>query len=90
MLQKEGFAEIISIGDELLIGQVVNSNAAWMGEQLFSSGIALRRVVTIGDVEADLHAALDEAIERAQFIFFDRRPGAYLRRYYQTCFVPLF
>ncbi len=69
MFQKEGFAEIISIGDELLIGQVVNSNAAWMGEQLFSSGIALHRVVTIGDVEEDLHAALDEAIARSQIIF---------------------
>lgn len=69
MLQKEGLAEIISIGDELLIGQVVNSNAAWMGEQLFSSGIALRRVVTIGDSEADLHAAIDDACNNAQFIF---------------------
>lgn len=69
MSMKEGFAEIISIGDELLIGQVINSNAAWMGEQLFLSGYALRRVVTIGDSETDLHEALNEAIGRAQFIF---------------------
>ncbi|HMM11946.1 MAG TPA: competence/damage-inducible protein A [Bacteroidales bacterium] len=68
MSTKEGYAEIISIGDELLIGQVINSNAAWMGEQLFSAGIALRRVITIGDNEADLHEAIDAAISRSQFV----------------------
>jgi nicotinamide-nucleotide amidase len=64
-----GAAEIISIGDELLIGQVINSNASWMGEQLFLSGIPLRRVTTIGDNEQDLHEAIDAAIERVQFVF---------------------
>ncbi|MBK9291437.1 MAG: competence/damage-inducible protein A [Bacteroidetes bacterium] len=69
MQQKKGKAEIISIGDELMIGQVINSNASWMGEQLFSAGIALVRVTTIGDNEADLHEALDSALNRAQFVF---------------------
>lgn len=69
MSAKDGLAEIISIGDELLIGQVINSNAAWMGEQLFASGIALRRVTTIGDNESELHETLNAAIGRAQFIF---------------------
>ncbi|MDO8898469.1 MAG: competence/damage-inducible protein A [Bacteroidales bacterium] len=64
-----GAAEIISIGDELLIGQVINSNASWMGEQLFLSGVPLRRVTTIGDNEQDLHEAIDAAIERVQFVF---------------------
>ncbi|MBS4060561.1 MAG: competence/damage-inducible protein A [Bacteroidetes bacterium] len=64
-----GAAEIISIGDELLIGQVINSNASWMGEQLFLSGIPLRRVTTIGDNEQDLHEAINAAIERVQFVF---------------------
>ncbi len=42
-------AEIISIGDELLIGQVVNSNASWMSRELNAAGIAVERVTTIGD-----------------------------------------
>lgn len=69
MRDKKGLAEIISIGDELLIGQVINSNASWMGEQLFAAGIALRRVTTIGDSEEELHEALDGAIKRSQFVF---------------------
>jgi nicotinamide-nucleotide amidase len=68
-MTKTGYAEIISIGDELLIGQVVNTNASWMGEQLFAAGIALRRVTTIGDSEDDISDALDGAIDRAQFVF---------------------
>lgn len=67
--REEGAAEIISIGDELLIGQVINSNASWMGEQLFLNGIPLRRVSTIGDNKQQLHQAIDEALSRVQFIF---------------------
>lgn len=67
--RESGAAEIISIGDELLIGQVINSNASWMGEQLFANGIALRRVTTIGDSESELHQALDSALQRVQFVF---------------------
>lgn len=69
MIEKLNKAEIISIGDELLIGQVINSNASWMGEQLFLNGISLQYVTTIGDVEAHLHTALDVALKRSQFIF---------------------
>ncbi|SRR5579883_104911 len=42
-------AEIISIGDELLIGQVVNTNAAWIGRELGALGVPVTRVNTIGD-----------------------------------------
>ena len=41
----------ISIGDELLIGQVINTNAAWLGEQLSNAGFQLDSVLTIGDSE---------------------------------------
>ena len=41
----------ISIGDELLIGQVVNTNAAWLGEHLAEAGFQLDSVLTIGDSE---------------------------------------
>lgn len=66
--KKKGTAEIISIGDELLIGQVVNTNASWMAEQLSLAGIKLNRITTIADEVNALHQALDEAIERSEFI----------------------
>ena len=40
------FAEIITIGDELLIGQVVDTNSAWMGQELNKIGIEVRRTRT--------------------------------------------
>jgi nicotinamide-nucleotide amidase len=53
---REVTAEIISIGDELLIGQTINTNAGWMGAHLALAGIRCHRVVTIGD---DRQAILD-------------------------------
>ena len=54
-------ATLLTIGDELLIGQVVNTNAAWLGEQLSLLGVELARVVTLGDDED----AIREELERA-------------------------
>ena len=52
-------AKIISIGDELLIGQVVNTNAAWLGNILTTNGIEVISALTIGDGEQDIVDALD-------------------------------
>ena len=41
--------EIISIGDELLYGKTINTNAAWIGEQLSMIGFEIERVSTISD-----------------------------------------
>ncbi len=54
---------VISIGDELLIGQVVNTNATWLGAQLFTLGIPLTRVITIGDDEPAILRAFGEAMK---------------------------
>ena len=51
-------AKIITIGDELLLGQVVNTNASWLGEQLNFNGFKLVSVLTIGDDEDDIENAL--------------------------------
>jgi len=40
---------LLTVGDELLIGQVVNTNAAWIGEQLSAIGLSVARVVSVGD-----------------------------------------
>lgn len=55
-------AEIISIGDELLIGQTINTNAGWMGEQLSLIGIRPVLVRTIADDRQAIVAALGSAI----------------------------
>lgn len=52
-------AKIIAIGDELLIGQVVNTNAAWLGNILTKNGIEVISSLTIGDGERDIVEALD-------------------------------
>ena len=49
----------ISIGDELLIGQVINTNAAWLGEQLSNAGFCLDSTLTIGDSEQAIMDALE-------------------------------
>ena len=45
---------IISIGDEVLIGQVVNTNAAWLGKELLAIGIPAARMVTVPDSEKEI------------------------------------
>ena len=54
-------AELLSIGDELLIGQVINSNAAFISQQLNALGIEVSKVTTIGDDEKEILYAMKEA-----------------------------
>ena len=61
-------AEIITIGDELLIGQVVDTNSAWMAEQLNAYGIELYQITSVHDSREHIIAALDEAFERADIV----------------------
>ena len=61
-------AEIISIGDELLIGQVINTNASWMAEQLNMAGIGVVQVTTIADDRNQILTTLEEAHQRADLI----------------------
>ncbi|MEM6647564.1 MAG: competence/damage-inducible protein A [Bacteroidota bacterium] len=61
-------AEVLTIGDELLIGQVVNTNSAWLGEHLGALGIDVLRMVTISDEPSDMRAALDDAFRRADVV----------------------
>ncbi|HEY4800193.1 MAG TPA: competence/damage-inducible protein A [Bacteroidia bacterium] len=61
-------AEIISIGDEILIGQIVNNNAAWMAQQLNLIGVSVRQITTVGDNKEELLRIFSEARERANII----------------------
>lgn len=61
-------AHIVSIGNELLIGQTVNTNAAWMGSRLSEVGVVVERIVTVGDDEGAIREALQQAMERADLV----------------------
>ena len=62
-------AEIITIGDELLIGQVVDTNSAWMAERLNEVGIALHQITSVHDDRQHILTAIDEAFSRADIVF---------------------
>lgn len=60
--------EIITIGDELLIGQVVDTNSAWMARELNKVGFEVKNKVTVGDNEKDIEKAFDRAFLRSSVI----------------------
>ncbi len=61
-------AEIITIGDELLIGQVVDTNSAWMAQRLNEYGIVLHQITSVHDDRQHILTAIDEAFEHADIV----------------------
>jgi nicotinamide-nucleotide amidase len=60
--------EILSTGDELLTGQVVDTNSVWLMDRLWDLGVMVRRKTLVGDDRADLDAALRETAARADLV----------------------
>ncbi|MBD81250.1 MAG: competence/damage-inducible protein A [Crocinitomicaceae bacterium] len=60
--------EIITIGDEILIGQIVDTNSAWMASQLHEIGIEVAQVSSISDNKKHILDALGQALERADVV----------------------
>jgi len=65
---QEIFAEIITIGDEILYGQIVDTNSQWISAELDKIGIKTRRKITVGDNESEILACLSEAETRSDII----------------------
>lgn len=61
-------ADIITIGDELLIGQVVDTNSAWMAQRLNERNIVLGRIVSVHDDAKEIESAVREACSRADIV----------------------
>lgn len=61
-------AEIITIGDELLIGQVVDTNSAWMAQRLNEYGIVLHQITSVHDDRQHILTAIDEAFGHADIV----------------------
>lgn len=61
-------AEILSIGTELLLGDIVNTNAQYLAQELSVMGVNVYRIVTVGDNPVRLARAFEESLERADLI----------------------
>lgn len=55
-------ADIITIGDEILIGQIVDTNSAWMAQRLGEIGATVRRKYSIGDRREEIVSAVEESL----------------------------
>lgn len=60
--------ELISIGDELLIGQTINTNASWLGKQLNNLGFTIAHGLVISDQKIDIINALNQAENRSDIV----------------------
>ncbi|WP_245679509.1 CinA family nicotinamide mononucleotide deamidase-related protein [Actinomadura hibisca] len=60
--------ELLTIGDELLLGDTVNGNAAWLGQRLAERGVTVTRSVVVGDELEVIVAAVRSALERADAV----------------------
>jgi nicotinamide-nucleotide amidase len=61
-------AEIITIGDEILIGQIVDTNSAWMSKELNKIGVSVKQITSVSDKASHIIEALTEAQNRADII----------------------
>ncbi len=61
-------AELLTIGDELLYGQIVDTNSQWMSAELSGAGIKVIRKTTVGDVEEEILKAFREAEDRSDIV----------------------
>ena len=62
--------EIITIGDEILIGQIVDTNSAWMATELNKSGFELAQITSVHDDAKHIIESLEMALKRADVVLF--------------------
>jgi len=87
---KNKIAEIITIGDEILLGQTVDTNSAWIGEKMSEIGLPVKRIVSVSDHPDEITASLTDALQRADVVIItgglgptnDDRTKATLSRFF--------
>ena len=62
-------ADIITIGDEILIGQTLDTNSAWIGNELESNGIHVNQITTVSDSSEHIISCLSKSLENVDFVF---------------------
>ncbi|MGL1889218.1 MAG: competence/damage-inducible protein A [Reichenbachiella sp.] len=65
---KEIFAEVLTIGDEILYGQILDTNSQWISQQLDGLGIKVLRKSSIADQSQDIKDALSESLNRSDLV----------------------
>ena len=71
---------IITIGDEILIGQIVDTNSAWMAGQLNLIGAKVDQIITVGDNrKSHPRNALNGSFKEADVVLDHRRTGTHQR-----------
>lgn len=61
-------AAVITIGDEILIGQIVNTNASWLGQQMNLAGYSVVHMATVPDQREEIVSELNKAIKYAEIV----------------------
>ena len=87
---KKVLAEIITIGDEILYGQITDTNSQWMGMALSDAGISVIRKTSVGDVESDILMAFEEAERRADIVLITGGLGPTRDDLTKNCLVKYF
>lgn len=87
---KKIFSEIITIGDEILYGHILDSNAQWLSQELDKIGIITRKRVTIGDNEKDILKVLKESLIDNNLILITGGLGPTNDDITKNCFVKFF
>ncbi|MDF2958250.1 MAG: ADP-ribose pyrophosphatase domain of DNA damage- and competence-inducible protein CinA [Candidatus Alkanophagales archaeon MCA70_species_1] len=64
------FSEIITVGDEILRGDILNGNAKWLARRLTALGVTVRRITSVGDDIEEIKSALREALRRNNSYIF--------------------
>ena len=62
--------EIITIGDEILIGQIVDTNSAWMAVELNKTGFEIAQITSVHDDADHITSSLESALKRADIVLF--------------------
>lgn len=65
---KQYNATLLTIGDELLIGQITDTNSVWLGQQLSDIGISVKEKLTVGDTEEEIIKAIKRAADSTEIV----------------------
>ena len=61
-------ADIITIGDEILIGQIVDTNSTWIANQLEEAGVKVRQITSVSDEKEHILSSLDSALNSSDLV----------------------
>jgi nicotinamide-nucleotide amidase len=60
---------IITVGDEILIGQVIDTNSAWLGQKLSEIGIQVKKIISVSDQHTEIIGSLSQALNESDIVF---------------------